>query len=211
MLIVTRVLQFVCTCDYVYHHSVCTYDICAYMCSVHACVSRVSNCVISIALLLCRSGTVCLDVINQTWTALFGKHHHGLAKKATIISLFRASLTFSLLPSADLNNIFESFLPQLLTYPNPSDPLNGDAAALYLHKPDEYKKRIKGKLGKKIPCTYIAHIQFHSYMCVIYVCGVCVGGGGGGRTCICMCVCMYAFVVCVHMYVCMCVMLILCC
>lgn len=52
--------------------------------------------------------------------------------------------THSLLSLPDLSNIFEAFLPQLLTYPNPVDPLNGDAAAMYLHKPDDYKKKIIG-------------------------------------------------------------------
>ena len=44
-------------------------------------------------------------------------------------------------------NIFEVFLPQLLRYPNPSDPLNGEAAALLMRHPKEYEQRVKGTYG----------------------------------------------------------------
>ncbi|MBA0861450.1 hypothetical protein Goshw_027964 [Gossypium schwendimanii] len=60
------------------------------------------------------SGSVCLDVINQTWSPMF-----------------------------DLVNVFEVFLPQLLLYPNPSDPLNGEAAALMMRDRAAYEQRVK--------------------------------------------------------------------
>jgi ubiquitin-conjugating enzyme E2 H len=47
---------------------------------------------------------------------------------------------------ADLINVFEVFLPQLLLYPNPTDPLNGDAAALLMREPSSYNARVKGTL-----------------------------------------------------------------
>ncbi|KAI8880848.1 hypothetical protein K501DRAFT_224038 [Backusella circina FSU 941] len=61
-----------------------------------------------------NSGSVCLDVINQTWSPMF-----------------------------DMVNIFEVFLPQLLRYPNPTDPLNGEAAALLMREPSKYEIRVK--------------------------------------------------------------------
>jgi len=65
------------------------------------------------------SGSVCLDVINQTWSPMF-----------------------------DLLNVFEVFLPQLLLYPNPADPLNGEAAALLMREPERYKQKIKDYVDK---------------------------------------------------------------
>ena len=46
----------------------------------------------------------------------------------------------------DMINIFEVFLPQLLRYPNPTDPLNGEAAALLMRDPKTYDIKVKGSL-----------------------------------------------------------------
>lgn len=46
----------------------------------------------------------------------------------------------------DMINIFEVFLPQLLRYPNPTDPLNGEAAALLMRDPKTYETKVKGTI-----------------------------------------------------------------
>ena len=43
----------------------------------------------------------------------------------------------------DLVNVFETFLPQLLLYPNPSDPLNGEAAAMLMREPEAYANKVR--------------------------------------------------------------------
>jgi hypothetical protein len=52
----------------------------------------------------------------------------------------------------DMINIFEVFLPQLLRYPNPTDPLNGEAAALLMREPKSYDAKVKGMLSAR-PCA----------------------------------------------------------
>lgn len=40
-------------------------------------------------------------------------------------------------------NVLEGFLPQLLRYPNPADPLNSEAAALLSREPKAYESKVK--------------------------------------------------------------------
>ena len=42
----------------------------------------------------------------------------------------------------DLVNIFSIFLPQLLLYPNPKDPLNSEAARLLLNDEKAYNLKV---------------------------------------------------------------------
>jgi len=76
------------------------------------------------------SGSVCLDVINQTWSPMY-----------------------------DMVNIFEVFLPQLLRYPNPTDPLNGEAAALMMRDETSYNAKVKGKFLPQLTADIRAHLK----------------------------------------------------
>lgn len=78
------------------------------------------------------AGSVCLDVINQTWSPMF-----------------------------DLVNVFETFLPQLLLYPNASDPLNGEAAALLMRDPAAYNKKVKDYVQRYAQPDDVAHLEEH--------------------------------------------------
>lgn len=59
------------------------------------------------------SGSVCLNTLNETWTPIY-----------------------------NLSHIYNIFLPQLLLYPNPGDPLNEEAAKLYTRDIEKYKENV---------------------------------------------------------------------
>jgi ubiquitin-conjugating enzyme E2 H len=59
------------------------------------------------------SGSICLDALNKKWTPIFTLRH-----------------------------ILDSLLPYLLTYPNPEDPLNRDAAIMLRENKSAYTARV---------------------------------------------------------------------
>jgi len=61
-----------------------------------------------------RSGAICLDVIGDEWT-----------------------------PFYSLVNVFQMFLPQLLTYPNMRDPLNMEAFLTWKKDRSQYEEKVK--------------------------------------------------------------------
>ena len=61
-----------------------------------------------------KSGSVCLDVLNQYWSPLF-----------------------------DCTNVIQSFIPLLLSYPNASDPLNPDAASVLLKSKERFDEIVE--------------------------------------------------------------------
>ena len=66
-----------------------------------------------------NSGSICLDVLNTEWTPIYNIKH-----------------------------IYETFIPQLLQYPNADDPLNEEAAALYLTNKDKYNEKVIEYINK---------------------------------------------------------------
>jgi ubiquitin-conjugating enzyme E2 H len=56
---------------------------------------------------------VCLDALNKKWSPVF-----------------------------TLKHVMETLLPYLLAYPNPEDPLNREAAALFNDNPSLYGTRV---------------------------------------------------------------------
>ena len=58
-----------------------------------------------------QSGSVCLNVLNQSWSPIYTLEH-----------------------------IVSTFIPQLLTYPNADDPLNIDAAEMYINDIEKFNE-----------------------------------------------------------------------
>lgn len=60
-----------------------------------------------------KSGSICVNVLNSEWTPVY-----------------------------NLVTILQTLLPQLLTYPNPDDPMNAAAARLWTEDPEAFRRKV---------------------------------------------------------------------
>ena len=65
------------------------------------------------------SGSICLNALNQEWTPVY-----------------------------NLQLVMTTLLPQLLTYPNPDDPLNAEAAELWLTDKEAFGRKVLASRGE---------------------------------------------------------------
>lgn len=66
-----------------------------------------------------KSGAICLDVLRDRWT-----------------------------PIITLKDVFELYIPQLLQYPEPSDPFNSQAAAMMSTNLEDYNAYVRDYVSK---------------------------------------------------------------
>jgi ubiquitin-protein ligase len=66
-----------------------------------------------------NTGSICLDAITTNWT-----------------------------PSYDILNVVSVFIPQLLSYPNPDDPFNIEAATIFKNNKNEFNEIVKLNINK---------------------------------------------------------------
>ena len=64
-----------------------------------------------------NSGSICFNVLNEEWKPIYTANH-----------------------------IIETFIPQLLTYPNPDDPLNIEAGKLFKINPKQFNTVVKNRI-----------------------------------------------------------------
>lgn len=81
---------------------------------------------------------------SQEWKRLSRCHQPDLVPHVRYVTELPSSTD----TRTELINIFEIFLPQLLRYPNPADPLNGEAAALLMRDPKAYAKKVESYVDK---------------------------------------------------------------
>ncbi len=68
-----------------------------------------------------NSGSICFNVLNEEWKPIYTANH-----------------------------IIETFIPQLLTYPNPDDPLNIEAGKLFNLNKKQFNTVVKNKIFQNL-------------------------------------------------------------